>query len=92
MPDFGDPLDQGLSIFYSKSVALRLPLVFDQQPTAFVFACATGEREPVGTIAARLLRLSLERYATGKDDDTWTLEPLYLRPSAAEEQRHARSS
>jgi tRNA threonylcarbamoyladenosine biosynthesis protein TsaB len=32
-----------------------------------------------------LLRLGLTRWARGEGDDLWTLEPLYLRPSAAEE-------
>jgi tRNA threonylcarbamoyladenosine biosynthesis protein TsaB len=32
-----------------------------------------------------LLRLGLARYQRGEQDDVWTLEPLYLRPSAAEE-------
>jgi tRNA threonylcarbamoyladenosine biosynthesis protein TsaB len=33
-----------------------------------------------------LLRLGLERYLRGERDDVWALEPLYLRPSSAEEQ------
>jgi tRNA threonylcarbamoyladenosine biosynthesis protein TsaB len=33
-----------------------------------------------------LLRLALPRYRTGERDDLWALEPIYLRPSAAEEQ------
>jgi tRNA threonylcarbamoyladenosine biosynthesis protein TsaB len=33
-----------------------------------------------------LLRLGLERYLAGERDDVYTLEPLYLRPSSAEEQ------
>jgi tRNA threonylcarbamoyladenosine biosynthesis protein TsaB len=33
-----------------------------------------------------LLRLGLTRYRAGERDNAWTLEPLYLRPSAAEEQ------
>ena len=54
------------------------------------------ERLPVGTLvmeAARreptpeaLLRLGLARYRAGLRDDLWALEPLYLRPSSAEEQ------
>ena len=39
-----------------------------------------------------LLRIGLRRYLAGERDDPWTLEPLYLRPSSAEEQWHARSS
>jgi tRNA threonylcarbamoyladenosine biosynthesis protein TsaB len=33
-----------------------------------------------------LLRLGLARFLAGERDDVWALEPLYLRPSAAEEQ------
>jgi tRNA threonylcarbamoyladenosine biosynthesis protein TsaB len=33
-----------------------------------------------------LLNLGLDRYLQGHRDDLWTVEPLYLRPSAAEEQ------
>lgn len=35
---------------------------------------------------ASLLHLGLARYRAGERDDPWTLEPLYLRPSSAEEQ------
>jgi len=41
---------------------------------------------------ASLLRLGLARYRAGQRDDPWTLEPLYLRPSSAEEQWRGRSS
>lgn len=37
-----------------------------------------------------LLHLGLSRWAAGVRDDPWALEPLYLRPSAAEEQWSAR--
>jgi tRNA threonylcarbamoyladenosine biosynthesis protein TsaB len=37
-----------------------------------------------------LLRLGLTRYRAGERDDPWMAEPLYLRPSAAEEQWRAR--
>ncbi|MCI0464771.1 MAG: tRNA (adenosine(37)-N6)-threonylcarbamoyltransferase complex dimerization subunit type 1 TsaB [Gemmataceae bacterium] len=33
-----------------------------------------------------LLRLGLARYLRGQRDDMWAVEPLYLRPSSAEEQ------
>jgi tRNA threonylcarbamoyladenosine biosynthesis protein TsaB len=33
-----------------------------------------------------LLRLALARYLRGERDDLWAVEPLYLRPSSAEEQ------
>ncbi len=36
-----------------------------------------------------LLRLALARYTAGERDDLWALEPLYLRPSSAEEQWQA---
>ena len=32
-----------------------------------------------------ILKLGLARYRAGERDDLWTLEPLYLRPSSAEE-------
>jgi tRNA threonylcarbamoyladenosine biosynthesis protein TsaB len=34
-----------------------------------------------------LLRLGLARYEAGERDDLWALEPLYARPSSAEEKR-----
>jgi tRNA threonylcarbamoyladenosine biosynthesis protein TsaB len=42
--------------------------------------------------ASSLLRIGLARYLAGERDDPWSLEPLYLRPSSAEEQWRARSS
>jgi tRNA threonylcarbamoyladenosine biosynthesis protein TsaB len=36
--------------------------------------------------AESLLRLGLARYLAGESDDLWALEPIYLRPSSAEEQ------
>jgi tRNA threonylcarbamoyladenosine biosynthesis protein TsaB len=41
------------------------------------------ERDPN---ALSLLRLGLARFRAGQRDDVWSLEPLYLRPSSAEEQ------
>jgi tRNA threonylcarbamoyladenosine biosynthesis protein TsaB len=38
-----------------------------------------------------LLKLGLARYRAGECDDYWTLEPLYLRPSSAEEKWQQRS-
>ena len=38
-----------------------------------------------------LLALGLPRYRAGERDDPWRLEPLYLRPSAAEEQWQRRA-
>jgi hypothetical protein len=34
-----------------------------------------------------LLRLGLAKFHAGRGDDLWTLEPLYLRPSSAEEKK-----
>jgi tRNA threonylcarbamoyladenosine biosynthesis protein TsaB len=39
-----------------------------------------------------LLRLGLARYEAGERDDPWMLEPLYLRPSSAEEQWQRREA
>jgi tRNA threonylcarbamoyladenosine biosynthesis protein TsaB len=38
-----------------------------------------------------LLALALRRWAAGERDDPFAVEPLYLRPSSAEEQWQARS-
>lgn len=35
--------------------------------------------------AESLLRLGLERFQAGASDDIWSVEPLYLRPSSAEQ-------
>ena len=40
---------------------------------------------------ASLLHLGLGRYRAGERDDVWSVEPLYLRPSSAEEQWQSRS-
>jgi len=47
-----------------------------------------SRREP---LPESLLHLGLERLRLGECDDFWTLEPLYLRPSAAEEKWASRS-
>jgi tRNA threonylcarbamoyladenosine biosynthesis protein TsaB len=36
--------------------------------------------------AESVLRIGLSRFHAGQRDDPWTLQPLYLRPSSAEEQ------
>jgi tRNA threonylcarbamoyladenosine biosynthesis protein TsaB len=48
---------------------------------------AAGARQPS---AESLLHLGLARYRSGEGDDFWTVEPLYLRPSSAEEKWNAR--
>ncbi len=40
--------------------------------------------------AEGLLQTGLSRFQRGQRDDLWTLEPLYLRPSAAEQQWEGR--
>jgi tRNA threonylcarbamoyladenosine biosynthesis protein TsaB len=40
--------------------------------------------------AGALLEIGLERFRRGERDDFWAVEPLYLRPSAAEEQLKSR--
>lgn len=40
----------------------------------------------------RLIELARQTWAAGRRDDLWTLEPLYLRESSAEEQWNARST
>jgi tRNA threonylcarbamoyladenosine biosynthesis protein TsaB len=47
-----------------------------------------ARREP---LPESLLQIGLERFQRGERDDFWTLEPLYLRPSAAEEKWADRS-
>jgi tRNA threonylcarbamoyladenosine biosynthesis protein TsaB len=42
--------------------------------------------------AASLLRLGLARFAAGERDDVLAMEPLYLRPSSAEEQWQRRAA
>jgi tRNA threonylcarbamoyladenosine biosynthesis protein TsaB len=39
-----------------------------------------------------LLKVGLARFLNGERDDVWSLEPIYLRPSAAEEQWARRSA
>jgi tRNA threonylcarbamoyladenosine biosynthesis protein TsaB len=50
-------------------------------PTLPVVDAAHWEPQP-----GSLLQLGLVRFRRGEQDNLWTLEPLYLRPSAAEEQ------
>lgn len=55
---------------------------------------ATLVREPWATIpsAAKLAELGVARFARQGGDDPWSLAPIYLRPSAAEEQRNRRDT
>jgi hypothetical protein len=39
---------------------------------------------------ASVLHLGLARYRAGESDSVWEVEPLYLRPSSAEEQMRPR--
>jgi tRNA threonylcarbamoyladenosine biosynthesis protein TsaB len=54
-------------------------------------ACLVVEGECWDPKPEALLRIAQHRYARGERDDPWTLAPLYLRPSSAEEQRARRS-
>jgi tRNA threonylcarbamoyladenosine biosynthesis protein TsaB len=64
-------------------------------PGASVYARHLGASIRVVDEASRqatpesLLRLGLVRFQAGERDDQWVVEPLYLRPSAAEEKRAA---
>jgi len=42
--------------------------------------------------AAAVIQLATSRLLSGDSDDPWTLAPLYIRPSAAEEKRAAAAS
>jgi tRNA threonylcarbamoyladenosine biosynthesis protein TsaB len=54
--------------------------------------CRVADAQSWEPRADSLLRLGLARYARGERDDPYTLEPLYLRPSSAEEQWARRQS
>ena len=45
-----------------------------------------------GPTAEGILRVGLPRLLRGERDDVWGLEPIYLRPSAAEEQWRRRGN
>ncbi len=55
---------------------------------------ATLVREPWATVpsAAKLAELGVARFIQQGGDDPWSLAPIYLRPSAAEEQRSRRDA
>lgn len=57
--------------------------VFESRLPKTARVVATDIRDPH---PASLLRIGLRRFQAGEHDDVWSLEPLYLRPSAAEEQ------
>jgi tRNA threonylcarbamoyladenosine biosynthesis protein TsaB len=61
-------------------------LRWEAQLPAEVPRVEPGRREPG---AEALLRLGLARLLAGERDDVWAVEPLYLRPSSAEEQWQA---
>lgn len=54
----------------------------EQRLPSFVQVAAPNLRDPQ---PESLLKIGLARWQRGERDDFWTLEPLYLRPSAAEE-------
>lgn len=59
---------------------------FKQELSTNCRVLKTEYRSPLATVVARLGERKLE---TGTGDDLWSLEPLYLRRSAAEEKRDA---
>jgi tRNA threonylcarbamoyladenosine biosynthesis protein TsaB len=59
----------------------------EEKWSAGINVVGATHREPQ---AESLLRLGLARYRKGERDDLWSVEPLYLRPSAAEEKWQAR--
>jgi hypothetical protein len=61
-----------------RAVAGRLP------PDFRVVAAEHWDPQP-----ENLLRLGLSRWERGESDNVWALEPVYLRPSSAEEQWRA---
>ena len=66
-------------------------------PTLSVPPCSASFEIPIGAIAASaenrlplpssLIALAIEAFESGRADDPWTLEPVYLRRSAAEDKR-----
>lgn len=55
-------------------------------------SCRLAPKDEWNPTARGLFAAGMRAYAAGVRDDAWTLEPLYLRPSAAElkwDQRHA---
>jgi len=59
---------------------------YDVRIPAEVPRIVAEQRDPG---AVSLLGLGLVRFRAGQRDDVWSLEPLYLRPSSAEEQWQA---
>jgi tRNA threonylcarbamoyladenosine biosynthesis protein TsaB len=60
---------------------------FGQRLPADVRLVEAGRWEP---LPESLLALGLRRWQAGEREDAWALEPLYLRPSSAEEQWRGR--
>jgi tRNA threonylcarbamoyladenosine biosynthesis protein TsaB len=73
-------------------LARRSPAAHVTGPGLHVYRQRLPESVPVveaerwGPEPDSLLRIGLARWRAGERDDVWTLEPLYLRPSAAEQQ------
>ena len=94
---------QGWQPLMPLAIRLFAEWLAQREPAAWVAGPGLhrwGDHLPAGTpvveVARReptpeaLLRLGLMRWEAGERDDLWTLEPLYLRPSSAEEQWQAR--
>lgn len=79
-------------------LAGREPGVWVTGPALRAYGGRLPDGSPVVDAAAwdprpeSLLRIGLARYRASERDDVWSLEPLYLRPSSAEEkwQQHGR--
>ena len=68
--------------------ALDSPRIRNALPAGLAVAVSTLNY-PAGQ---GLIELARDAWASGRRDDPWTLEPLYLRQSSAEEQWNARTT
>ena len=83
---------------FAEWLAGRAPETWVTGPGLHRWAARLPDGVPVADAALwgpqpqSLLRLGWARYTAGERHDPFALEPLYLRPSAAEEQQRARQS
>jgi tRNA threonylcarbamoyladenosine biosynthesis protein TsaB len=81
---FAEWLDQRDAAAWVTGPGLRK---WEERLPAGILRVELGKREPQ---IESLLHLGLARWQAGERDDVWGLEPIYLRPSSAEEQWQAR--